>query len=244
MTMPRPLAGLLVAAGLLCGGCASGGGAASGTSAPPTSPTTTTTTTQGGDMRSALAAGLRDTSPVLSALVAKPTTTLAEAPLPGASGWKVVDITSPVPPHPQRAFVGLHESGRTVLLSGRPDGFASVTQGLEVADAGDAVTLATTYIDATRSMSTLGYRVEKPADVRWRPTLDAEQAKVRDAFLAEQGEQLAAPRAKAVDGGWTVTVWTITGSQLVRHDLTVRADGTVTDVTAVAADKLPVVIGL
>ena len=52
--------------------------------------------------------------------------------------------------------------------------------------------------------------------------------------------QVAGPRAERFGAGWRLTVWTVTGQDLVKHSMTVSEDGAVDDRAETVARDMPV----
>ena len=195
-------------------------------------------------MRTKLAQAL-SASPSMLSLVNDEKTRFTELPAPWLTGWTVVDALNRTPPHPRRATIALSDDGVAKVLSGFPDRFPDVVRGHAKADTPDvAASIAAAYLDWTNGYQKLTYRVQSAADIRWKPTMSASDQSARDAFLAGQGKSIGAPSPTQSAGGWALTLWTIANTDLVKHDMVVGADGTVTDTTTVAAGGLPLPIGV
>lgn len=208
--------------------------------APPSSAVTSSPDAQ--DLRGRLAAGLQQDSPASSRLVADQQTTLTPVAAAWLPGWQIVDVESITPPHPKRFYAALSDDGQAQVLSGQPDRFSALltAAGVSVSSADDAGEIAVVFLDSTRDFVTLSYRVEKADDIGWRPSMTVEQQQVRDQVLADYGDQITPPKASKSGSGWTVTAWTITGTDLVRHQVSVAGDGAVSDATEIVASDLPV----
>lgn len=193
-------------------------------------------------MRTRLAEALRADDPVSAGAVTNATTRLDVVDTGWLPGWQVVDVTVRSMPHPQRFYVGLSEDGRARYLSGQPQSFdAMVTDArIRVGEARTAIAVGETFLDATRTFQRYSERVEDLGRVEWRPGLSPAEESARDRVLHTYGDAVRAPRATPAGDGWTLSVWMVDGSTLVRHDLTVAVDGAVTDVPEVVARDLPV----
>ena len=232
----------LAVAGVLgaCGGPAQDDGAGS---------TTTTTATadkssgEDDSMRQTLKSALANVSPTTADLVLDPDTSLEVVRLGVDSTWQVVDILHRGVPHEREVFVALSNGGEAKILTNRPENFDVVLGNADVTSAEEAVSVAKVFLDSTRSLSTLTYRVASADDIKWRPKLDEAGEKRRAEVLAKGGRQVAAPIATRSGDSWQVTAWTVTGTNLVRHDITI-GDASVADRTTVVEPKLPVVIGV
>lgn len=194
---------------------------------------------QEGDMRTRLARALRPVSPDTATLVEDPRTTLTEVPAEWLDGWTLIDVLHYGANHPRRVYVALSDTDEVQLLTGRPDAFNAVVRGTGPSrDA--AADIARAFLDTTRDFRKWSYRVERVEDVTWLPKPTAEQVRARDALIKKLRSKITAPRPVADGDAWSVTLWTVTGTSLVQHELTVRADGTVQDTAVVAESDLPV----
>lgn len=237
------LTGVLVVAVL--GGCGSARDDAAATGTNTTRSTASPTESgEEASMRKTLVAALGNASPSIADLAQNERTTITAANLPEGSTWQVLDLVNRGVQRPVRAFVALSNGGEAKVLTGKPENFAVVAQAVPVKTAGDATLVAQVFLDSTRSMSSLSYRVDSTDDIRWRPRLDAAGEKARDTLRATVGRQIAAPRAESADGAWTVTLWTVTGQDLVRHQVTLGGSAGIADSAKTIASDLPVVIGV
>lgn len=203
---------------------------------------TSSGTPQGDDMRSRLAAGLEATSPANAKLVSKETTKLTPVDATWLTGWQVIDVESTGTPHARRFYAGLAEDGTVQLLSGKPDGFNQMVAAAGVtADSAEVATaIGQTYLDSTRDFSVWSYRIESLADVQWRPTMNAEQTQAKQDVETAWSAKVTAPAPDAAGDGWQLTLWTVQGQDLVRHDLVIGSDGQVQDSAVAVAEQLPV----
>jgi hypothetical protein len=215
---------------------------------PPTSPpsatpgNSVTSSPDASDTRGRLATGLQGSSPANARLVSDAKTTLTPVEAPWLTGWQILDVQNQTPPHPRRIFAALSETGEAVVLSGQPQAFSTMMTkaGVEVGSADVAAQVATVFLDSTRTFTTLAYRIDTAEDIRWRPSLTAEEQKTRDSIVSSYGDRIAPAKAEQSPAGWTVESWMISGADLVRHETTVASDGTVTDKTETVASDLPV----
>ena len=194
------------------------------------------------DARGRLADGLEGSSPVNARLVSDPKTTLTPVEASWLPGWQIYDVQNQTPPHPRRIFAALSEEGEALVLTGQPDAFSTMLKqaGVSVSSADVAEQVAAVFLDSTRTFTTLAYRIDDADDIRWLPTLTAEQQKARDAVISTYADRIGPPEAEQSSSGWTVEVWMISGADLVRHETTIGTDGTVTDKTETVASDLPV----
>jgi hypothetical protein len=246
------LAGGLLALGL--GGCGSGEeppagetGAKTPVSTPSAVVTNETTPVDTGetgkdDMRAKISAGLSAISPASADLVADETTRLDPVPAQWLRGWRVYDVQGLAPSHPQRFYVALSGGGSVLLLSGRPESFARMARdaGVVVDTADVALGVAELYLDSTRTFAAYSYRIKSVADIDWLPKPTAEEKRQREEITAEYAGRVGPPAAKPAAAGWTVTSWMVDDRSLVRHRLTVGADGAVQDQRQVVIREMPV----
>ena len=215
---------------------------------PPTSPpsqtpsSSVTSSPDASDTRGRLAAGLEGSSPVNARLVSDAKTTLTPVEASWLPGWQIFDVQNQTPPHPRRIYAALSDAGEALVLAGQPDAFSTMLKqaGVSVSSADVAAQVAAVFLDSTRTFTTLAYRIDDADDIRWLPTLTAEQQKARDAVISTYGERIGPAKAEQSSSGWTVESWMISGADLVRHETTIGTDGTVTDKTETVATDLPV----
>lgn len=192
-------------------------------------------------MRNALANGLQSDDPRSAKLVESPQTSLTVVKAPWLRDWQVIDVLSRASARGQRFYAGLATDGRTVVLTTRPEAFDTMVldAGVKVDQATTAADVAAVYLDATRSFQQYSYRVDSLDDVEWIPKANAtEQAKRRE-IEGTYAEKVSAPRPERTDNGWAMHVWTVSGQSLIDHDLTVAADGKVTDSPKTVVSDLP-----
>lgn len=192
-------------------------------------------------LRTRLADALRSEDPVSAGVVADATTQLAVVDAPWLPDWQVVDVQVRRMPHPQRFSVGLSAAGQARYLTGKPANFSAMVQAARIRVTSEtAVALTRTFLDATRTFTRWSYRVDSVGDIEWRPGLTAAEQQQRDAVEKTYAHRVSALRATPAGDGWTLTAWMVDGNTLVRHDLSITADGATTDVPTVVARDLPV----
>lgn len=242
----RRAAGALLALACLATLAGCGGKSVSvsvSTSVGVTATGTTTTTSESDPVRQNLSKALTTTSPALAGLVANPSTTLAPMAWSWLTRWTVYDVQNGSMPRPQRFFAALSDAGEAVVLAGQPRSFAHVlaTSQVRVSTAAIATEVARALVDTTRTFTEYSYRVDAVGDVKWKPSLDGAETQAVKDFSATYAAKLTPPQATRSGDAWMVTVWTITGTRLVRHDVTVAADGSaITEQASRVAENLPV----
>jgi len=243
------VAPVTLAAVLAVAGCTGGPGGLDGTVAPtPSAPATTdgtttdgTTSDEGTDVRTRLTQALRDDTTGLGDLVAQDDTTLTVLDTPWLDGWQVVDVLSRAGAHGARAYLALSDEGTVTVLTGRPEAFVDLLAeaSVRVRDEATAVAVVDTYLDATRSFRRWSQRVATFDDVRLRPTLDdAAQATV-DAARTRLAAQIGPTSAQRRGDGFAVVAWVQDGDAVVRHDVDLTSDGTLTDHPSTQVSGLP-----
>ena len=158
--------------------------------------------------------------------------------------WQIVDVSYNGASHPLRWFLAVTRDGdpRVVVLSGFPERWKQITEGAVVESAGEAEAIAKMWFDTTRSMATLGYRVEAVDDIKWasKPAPEVERAKKQLA----RSHAISAPRAERKGTGWQLILWTMDNQTLLEHTVTVSSEGHVTDKAVTREEDLPAAIGI
>ena len=227
--MIRRVAGLLVGALLVLGGCG-----AHGSSADPS------TATVGADTRSRLAAGLAVGSPSAAGLIEDSATTLTPVQAAWLPGWQVLDISWVGPNHSRRFYAALSDDGTAVMLAGHPDSFTQMIRSAQVVvdDAAVATDIAVLYLDATREFVRWSYRIDSTSDIQWLPSSEGDPQRVD---LETRYSPLVGPATAEPSGtGWSVTAWMVDDRTLVRHRLEIASNGVVDDTPEVVETDIPV----
>ncbi len=231
---------------LVLGACTDGeapgpSGTTDATSSPGGGPTATPTSDAEGDVRDRLVQALQDDTTGLGDLVSQADTSLTVLETPWLQGWQVVDVLSRAGSHGTRAYVGLSQDGTAVLLSGAPDAFVEIlgSGAASVPDEDTAVQVVDTYLDATRSFRGWSERIASFDDVRLRPDLDAEAQASVDAARATLADQVAPTAAVSRGDGFDVVAWVQDGAAVVRHEVHVGRDGSLSDRPATLVSDLP-----
>ena len=176
-------------------------------------------------------------------LLSDSATTVEPVALPALRGWQIVDVTHRGMSHPQRWFVGLTTKGDPVVvfLSGHPDRWGQIATNASVDSDSLAEQVARTWFDATRSMQSLGYRIDSVEDIKWSKKPGSEVAEAKDR-IADQ-YSIAPPHAERSGDGWQLTLWTMEDQKLIEHRLVVSQSAKVTDTATVRKEGLPAAIG-
>lgn len=223
--------------------CSSGDPAPPSTDPPASTPPSTSSRVDAqADLRTRLAAALRDQHSVSADVVARPLTTLAPVDAPWLSGAEIVDVTNSELAHPRRFYAAIGAEGIGFVLTGRPDDFNALaaTTTTQVDSAPTAQSVADTYLDSTRDFTKWSYRVAGVDDIEWLPQLTGAQQTERTEIERTYATKITKPTASRAGDDWQLTAWMVDGLRLVRHDLTLSRGGAVTDKITTAYDGLPV----
>lgn len=181
--------------------------------------------------------GLPDDSVVAQVIDEQPTE-VRETSLPAVTSWRIVEVRA-TGERPFTSVVAYPTSGdpRTVVLTGNPDAWAQVTDGASVEDEETALQVARVWYDSTRNATELWYRAESVDDVDWQPVIDQDEV---TRLKNEYATKITAPTATRDGDGWTVTLWSVQQRDLVRHDLRIGADASVSDDATTLERAMPV----
>ncbi|MFC9897218.1 hypothetical protein ACFVMC_26315 [Nocardia sp. NPDC127579] len=183
-------------------------------------------------MRNRLIQALRPVAPGIATMVADDRTGLTVLPAAWLSGWTLIDAQQPGARHARRVHLALSERAEVQVLTGRPEAFDAVVRGSEPS-ADTAIAIGRAFLDTTRTFEKWSYRVERPEEIVGLP-------EHTDPILADLRIEITPPLPVAGPAGWSLRLWTVTGTSLIRHDLCVRRDRTVEDRATVAAPDLAV----
>ncbi len=239
------VAGIALGAVLLTGcGSASDANTSSGGTTTTSSSTSTSSQPASGDpvidrLRTALDAGTFG-----GVLARSEGATASKMPVAGTDEWTVYDLRSSGGGHPQRLIVALDKGDRALVLSGNPDNVSTLFASSAPTTAAAAAKRASEFLELGRVMSTLSYQVDSTRDIRWLKTMNADQKNVRDEVEAKDGKDIAPPKATPAGNGWKVVVWRVEQDVLQRHDVTITADGVLSDRVTEVRTTLPVVLGV
>lgn len=228
--------------------CSSGDPVPPSTDPPPTdshssTPASTSSSADPqADLRTRLAAALRDQYSYRADVVERPLTTLTLVDAPWLSGAVIVDVVNSDLAHPRRFFAGVGAEEIGVVLTGEPLDFNALTAAstTEVDSAKAAQAVAGTYLDTTRDFVRWSYRVTGVDDIGWLRELSADQLATRAEIEQAYATKIAKPAATRVGDDWQLRAWMVNGNKLVSHDLTIARGGAVTDKITTAYDGLPV----
>lgn len=177
--------------------------------------------------------------PLLASVVTDAMTTIDTVPARALRGWRLLDVLWRGSSHPARWVVAVGD-GRAVVLSAHPERWAEVIDSARVTTADEALELAVAHDDSTRDTTRGHTRVESVEDIRFRSGPSAGDAAISE--VTQGFRDRIGPARATGDGPWTVELWTVTDGSLVRHDVTVREDGSVEDAPTVEHEDLPVPI--
>ncbi|MFG2085545.1 MULTISPECIES: hypothetical protein [unclassified Spirillospora] len=162
-----------------------------------------------------------------------------EAPFLG--NWKIYRVVYRQSSHPVLLHVATAH-GQVELLTGSPKAFGKVmaADGGTVEDAAAAAALARVYVETTRPSGILTYVVGRVEDIKFRPGITGDDARQRDAIVAEYRPRIKAPTAVAGGKGFTATVYSVKGEALQRHVIKISPNGAVEDDVKTLVPDLPV----
>ncbi len=165
---------------------------------------------------------------------------------PGLSRYTILSITHLSPYKPLLHFIGYLEGAEAIILSEDPEAFNAMAKAdgrVSIASTKDAAEYAEAFLTVTRSLSKATYVVSKLADVKWMPKLDAADVAKREAFEAEHGKEIAAPKATAKGAGFEVVAYRVVEQEIQLATVHVAKDGEVTAEFEPIASRLPLVAG-
>lgn len=201
-----------------------------------------------GTLRSRIVTGLEEQGSSTD-IVADRATDLIPVDFSVLHNWQLVDVRNNEMSHPYRLILAVSEEGdpRVVVLSGFPERWPQILEGARVVDADQALAVARTHFDVTRTMGKWCTRLESFDDIDFISRADPDHvADLREQFA----DRIAAPVPEAAssesDGdGWVMTVWAQENdTELVERRTVVGADADVTVDRTVHVDDLPVPISI
>ena len=192
-----------------------------------------------------LSTALQGVNPEAAALANDARTTITAYPAPFLRRYAIYSVLHKNPHHPVMFFVAYATGQSAYLLTDAPDDFIHMARadGVSIDSPETAADYADAYLDTTRSMDKLFYRIGTAAEVRFRPELDDEETHAKDEFLRQYESVIKPSEAVATTSGFDVTVYAIREQALERHVLSVTRDGQTNDVETVLAEDLPLVYG-
>lgn len=201
-----------------------------------------------GTLRHRIVTGLEDQGSNTD-IVSDRATDLIPVDLSVLVNWQLVDVRNNEMSHPYRLHLAVttEDEARVVVLSSFPERWPQILEGARVADADQALAVARTHFDVTRTMGKWCTRLESFDDIDFFSGADPD----RVAALREQfADRISAPVPKAASStpdrdGWTMTVWAQENdTELVERRTVVGADAGVTVDRTVHVDDLPVPISI
>lgn len=195
-----------------------------------------------GTLRHRIVAGLEDQGSNTD-IVSDRATELIPVDLSVLVDWQLVDVRNNEMSHPYRLLLAVTTEGeaRVVVLSSFPERWPQILEGARVVDADQALTVALTHFDVTRTMGKRCTRLEFFDDIDFLSDVDPDEvADLREQFA----DRISAPVPEASSApsgdGWTMTVWAQENdTELVERRTVVGADADVTVDRTVHVDDLP-----
>lgn len=183
-----------------------------------------------GDLRADLGCSLRATGDSRADVVTNASTRLTVGSADWLSGWRVIRVEPRISPHALAFHLALSDVGvvRGLGAPAEVDRLARAA-GVRIGDPVTAVAVGRLSVDVVLRGRSFG-RVESVEDVPWLEPLSAGQQRTREHVR----DVVRPPVARPAEAGWLVTVWTVDQPdpgrhELVRHELTIGGDGTVTE---------------
>ena len=198
-----------------------------------------------GTLRHRVVTGLADQGSDSAAdIAADRATDLLLVELPVLQNWRLVDLRNTTMSHPYRLHLAVTVEGdvRVVVLTDFPERWPQLLAGARVTDADEAVYVARTHFDVTRTMATWGTRLDSFDDIDFVADADPD---VVAALREQYADRIGAPEAESSPEGWTMTLWAVENdTELVERRTRVARDADVTVARTVHADDLPVPVSI
>jgi hypothetical protein len=181
--------------------------------------------------------------PVLGDRIRDRTAEVTSYPVPGLPERAVWRVRIGDADHPMQTYVGLWPDGRARVLSDDQPAFLDLVSAhhTEIRDRETALGYVLAFLEVTRGPTVIVRPVSDPAEIRWRPGTDDEEAR-RTAFLADS--PIKPPSATPTKDGFQVEVWLIVDQRIQRNTFDVARDGTISAQFHVVAADLPLPIAL
>lgn len=180
-------------------------------------------------------------NPDLAAVLRHPDTEYVRLATPFLpAGWAVASLMRRLPTRALLMHVIMGPDGQGGLVTANPDLFIELVRlsGARVTEPTLALSLARTYVEATRVQNRRYQWIDSVMDLPWRPELsDAERA-MKTQTLQRLGGDVSA-RASASGSGIAVEAIIVDDSDLIRAAFTVASDGSITVASRVIASDLP-----
>lgn len=149
-------------------------------------------------------------------------------------------------PHPNASFYVGVAGGRVFYLTESPEAFPAMMRaaGIRVTSSADATLVAQWFVETTRAMDVFSRAVSSIDDIEWASGPLAPKPEEISALTDRLRGVIAPASAEAQGTDHFVTLYVLRGSNLVRREITVTADGNIRDRAERVAKNLPVPISM
>jgi hypothetical protein len=198
------------------------------------------------DIRNALSKALEPISEDNARLVRDPLTEIEKYPEPFLKHYQIYRIQHFNPYKPVVFYVSFAPGRPAYMLTGKPENYVQLAfaDSLAIDSPEMAISYVKAYLEVTRSMSGSFYLVSDATDVKFRPRLSSQEENSRATFLSKYRSLITAPTAKATNGTYQVTLYTVRNQSLESHTITVSRKGSIEDTVTTLEHNLPLVYGL
>jgi hypothetical protein len=199
----------------------------------------------GTEIQDQLSRALRGIDRDYAALVKDKMTRVVEYEAPFLNDYRIYRVRHLAPHRPIVFYVGFVPRKRAYFLTGEPENMTKMAKADHVViDSPETAALfASTFLEVTRSQAKLIYQVDSVDDLKFRPNLDDEQQRVKEAIEAQYRTVLSPPAAEPADGDYVVTLYAVRDQALERHSLRVGRRGEIAVDVSVLETGLPLVYG-
>lgn len=152
------------------------------------------------------------------------------------------------PYKPVLFYVGLDpdQPSSVFLLTSNQENFVRLAKADPfVIDSDTVVAYAKTYLDVTRSMSTIFYVVDRISDIKFRPNLDSDDEELKSSFFQRFRTLVKPPEPhRAENDSFNLVIYAVRGQSLERHSMTIDKRKDIKDEIVVLVNDLPLVYGI
>lgn len=128
---------------------------------------------------------------------------------------------------------------RGVVLTGHPEAWEKVVDGVRVEDTEEATQVADAWTRALRPTTGGTYLIRSVDDIKWSgPENEAAKTAERE-IRRDHGDEIADQSTTVSGGDWTTSRWLVQDNDIKRLDLTVHADATVDSKSSTVREALP-----
>jgi hypothetical protein len=197
------------------------------------------------DIQERLSKALASIDSECARLVRRESVDIAEYPAPFLMRYRIYSVQYATPHKPIMFYIAYAPENPAYVLTGNPDNYSKLgrSAGVLINSDKSAAAYAITYLEVTRSMSSVQYVVQAVADVRFRPNLPEKEEQQRLAFIRAYGNIIKTPTVSRLPSAYSVGVFAVHGVELWRHDIEIGAEGQIKDDIQVVETRLPLLYG-